>query len=163
MRVNGAQAQRVNHQRGCQNVAGGRGSPGNTFSRDSTSHPAWWVEKPSGRGGQGAASTPNSRTRRTWKGPYSPSRWDIVPANDCVAPGIFPGISQKPAGTALTKTIIILSLSPVRKRDAQKGPVMCPRSRSLNFLPLGLSHQQCCLPAPTGNCLSPRGHPASSR
>lgn len=62
-----------------------------------TSHPAWWAKEPSGWAGQGAAFTPSSRTRRPLKGYYPPSRWDIVPANDCVAPDVFQGPFQKQA------------------------------------------------------------------
>lgn len=54
------------------------------------------------KAGQGAAFTPH-RTRRPLKlesagkikGYYSPSRWEIVPANDYVAPDIFQGTFQK--------------------------------------------------------------------
>lgn len=38
---------------------------GGIFSRNSTSPIQLWAEKPSGKSGQGAAFTPNNKTRRT--------------------------------------------------------------------------------------------------
>ena len=70
-------------------MAGGRGGRREAFSlvTASSTQPGGQSEKPSGRDGQEAAFTPNSRTRRPLKlesagkikGYYSPNRWEIVP------------------------------------------------------------------------------------
>ena len=148
-------------------MAGGRGAQGAHFPLLlHPSHPARWAEKPSGRGGQGAAFTPNSRTRRPLKGYYSPSRWEIVPANDCVAPDIFQGTFQKPADlifmAALRKGYYCCQSFSGEKTRCPERSIGVPEATQLD-----LSHPQ---PFPPQGCPSspswgtashPEGVPAS--